>query len=1100
MYRPLSLLFLAASSVAQGASYDPDMTWRTITTEHFNIHFHQGEEQLAEEFSQTVEGVYDTMVDEIKWTPRRRTELVLVDRTDSANGYAQVVPYNQIVIFTTAPTEDSTLNLYENWNEAIFTHEFTHILHMDTNHGIVRVARAVVGRIASTNDLSPWWMVEGFATFQETRYTTGGRGRAAWPDMLKRTAVVEDAFPPLGNMDGLQPNPPSGNLRYIFGQDFIQYVADTRGEDVWTRWVHFYGSSFPYVFDLPKLGNLFPARRAFGKRIVPMYFEWRGHLTEKYTAQAEAVRAEGETMSRMISGGEESCSAPAFSPDGDKLVWSCYDLKAGSALWISDGDGYAREVLAKDRGAAYITWRKDSDAFVYGGTHIVNRFNTWSDVYMFNLASKSSTTLTSGARARDPDFSPDGTKLLYVTNRVQNNQLETMTVDRTSTKLTDNTDHTQYSTPRWAPDGNSVALSVWKEGRRDIWVLDPEGEPIRRITADSAIDADPIWSTDGEWMYFSSDRSGIPNIYAIDIDEEHLYQVTNVVTGALKPTVHPSNERMAFLQYSENGWDVRMIDLDPETFLDRGKLPRNVRYGTPLRDAVSRVDPPSDDGEEGEDGEDGDGAAAAWDLADFEEVQRSRKLSGVFADPFVPEMHQEPPGDSIDSFDDTDLKDLFGEEEDYPFTITPHRYSPFATLIPRYVAPYIQSTPLPPGPNFDFGPKLKNGNPLIPGLQASLSSSSSDTLRHFGWSASLNYRTDAEFLGGGASLTLNRYIPVFSVGASTRAVSAAYYTYYDPNNLLDENGDLVLTQPDFSERQWKDIYWEKRSQAWAQVSYPYRLRATVFGRYSLTERRELYDIPKRAYLPNIPLRGTEGELSAGYRYSWSQQTSYAISTEDGRIFSLVGSVLHPWLGTRVLDDNGDLQPLSQLQVTSEIREYVVNPLIDNHVIAMRAGTGITLGGTDFLGNYQLGGNFGDSAFFVTPDEFRMLRGYPFAYDIGDMYWVGNLEYRLPLWQIQRGVGTLPAYARYVSGAVFVDTGNAFNSPAQSGQAATASQFASAAFASPLVGVGAELSFSVMVGWGLGLNGRLGYAVGLTEGGLGFDNALAPLYFRFGGSF
>ena len=41
-----------------------------------------------------------------------------------------------------------------------------------------------------------------------------------------------------------------------------------------------------------------------------------------------------------------------------------------------------------------------------------------------------------------------------------------------------------------------------------------------------------------------------------------------------------------------------------------------------------------------------------------------------------------------------------------------------------------------------------------------------------------------------------------------------------------------------------------------------------------------------------------------------------------------------------------------------------------------------IGATDFMGSYSLGGNVGDSAFYVTPDEFRMLRGYPIAADIG----------------------------------------------------------------------------------------------------------------------
>ncbi len=214
--RLVSLAALWFASVALGATYDPQLTWRTIVTEHFRIHFHQGEEQLAEEFSLMVEDVFDTMTEEMKWIPKGKTEVVLVDRTDSANGYASVVPYKKIVIYVTAPQENSTLSLYEDWSEAIFTHELTHILHMDTNHGLIRATRAVVGSIVSTNDLSPWWLVEGLATFQETRQSAGGRGRSPYVDMIKRTAVVEDDFPPLGNMDGLQPDPPAAPFRTFF--------------------------------------------------------------------------------------------------------------------------------------------------------------------------------------------------------------------------------------------------------------------------------------------------------------------------------------------------------------------------------------------------------------------------------------------------------------------------------------------------------------------------------------------------------------------------------------------------------------------------------------------------------------------------------------------------------------------------------------------------------------------------------------------------------------------------------------------------------------------------------------------------------------------
>ncbi|MEQ1631605.1 MAG: hypothetical protein ABL997_04475, partial [Planctomycetota bacterium] len=220
------MLTLLASGLASAATYDPELRWRTLSTEHFDIHFHQGVEQVADEFSQTAEQIYDEITEEVAWTPRPRIQIVLIDRTDSANGFATAIPYPSITIYVTAPTEGSSLNLYEDWNTAILTHEFTHVLHMDTNHGIVRATRAVFGRVASTNSVSPLWMIEGYATYNETKYTDGGRGRATWPDMLKRTAVVEDAFPPLGNLDGFQPDPPGGNLRYLWGQDFIQYITD----------------------------------------------------------------------------------------------------------------------------------------------------------------------------------------------------------------------------------------------------------------------------------------------------------------------------------------------------------------------------------------------------------------------------------------------------------------------------------------------------------------------------------------------------------------------------------------------------------------------------------------------------------------------------------------------------------------------------------------------------------------------------------------------------------------------------------------------------------------------------------------------------------
>jgi len=425
----------------------------------------------------------------------------------------------------------------------------------------------------------------------------------------------------------------------------------------------------------------------------------------------------------------------------------------------------------------------------------------------------------------------------------------------------------------------------------------------------------------------------------------------------------------------------------------------------------------------------------------------------------------------VDSFEQGRVKDVFGEEIDnYPFTIKPRRYNPWPTLLPRYYLPYIQTTLAPPEAPFDFIPF---------GLQASLSTGTADTLGHYGYYGNINYRTDANYLGWGASFTLNRWLPVISIGGSGRAV------YYGALPVVSsgDGGDEV----EYSET---ESYWEKRTEAFVTVSYPFTPKSTIFANYTFTHRAERYELPDDTYMPLIPIRGTTGKLSAGYRYSWSQPTAYAITREDARIFSFVGSIIHPWLGTLIEGDDGTEQRVTQGQLTAELREYIVNPWMPNHVLAMRLAGGVAIGGTDFFGNYALGGSGGDGAYYVTPDEFRTLRGYPFAADIGDMYWLTGVEYRFPLWRIDRGLGTLPFFLRVLSAAVFIDAGNAFTNPEQADDAINGS----------LVGVGAELRLSTTLGWGAFLTGRFGYAVGLTE-----DTAFGPtdartLYFSLGSSF
>jgi hypothetical protein len=181
--------------------------------------------------------------------------------------------------------------------------------------------------------------------------------------------------------------------------------------------------------------------------------------------------------------------------------------------------------------------------------------------------------------------------------------------------------------------------------------------------------------------------------------------------------------------------------------------------------------------------------------------------------------------------------------------------------------------------------------------------------------------------------------------------------------------------------------------------------------------------PADAYLPLVPTRGFLSSIGGGWRYAKGTSYAKSISPEDAEVISIVGKYTSPYLGSYVLDDENQAQPFEQFQLTGEVREYRTAPWIPNHVIAGKLAVGASFG-TRRYGSYQLGGSFGESSAYTLPDEWRALRGFPASTAVGDWYYLGSLEYRLPLAYIDRGVGTIPFFARYLSAAAFVDAGNA----------------------------------------------------------------------------
>ena len=566
------LLFSSSSSFAK---FDPRFTWTTLETPHFFIHYHQGGEEIARRTGQLAEDIHARLVPRVKWEPKQKTEIVIVDSMDEANGMSSPLPYNQMILLTTQPVGAPGFGTtpYEEWMRVLITHEYTHILQMDMVYGgYGGVLRTLLGRspLSFPNAIQPIWLLEGLAVYEETALTPGGRGRSAGADMILRMAVLEGPFPPLSQMAVFPDSWPSGQVPYLFGASFTQFIADKYGRDKLADISMTYSRRY-----LPFLVNS-TAKKALGSYYGKLYWEWKAALREKYQKQRETVAASGLTASTQLTRKGYETFGPQYSPDGSRILYLEANGDEFPAIYIMNADGtgdrkIVEHLFPTSASGMAPAWSPDGNGIYYTKIDMVRNTNIYDDVHYYDLKKDKEVRLTYELRARDPDPSPDGKKLVFVMNRMARTRLALLDLssqrksaagEKDIVYLTEES-AVQYEKPRWSPDGSRIAVAVWQPGGyKDIWILDGAGGKLEELTHDRAIDAVPSWSPDGKYIYFASDRTGIFNLFAFEVESKKLFQVTNVLGGAFSPCLSPDNKKIVFAAYSAKGYDLHSVVID----------------------------------------------------------------------------------------------------------------------------------------------------------------------------------------------------------------------------------------------------------------------------------------------------------------------------------------------------------------------------------------------------------------------------------------------------------------------------------------------------------------------------------------------------------
>lgn len=611
----LALAALAAPQAGRAAGpYDPEVPYLTLTTPRFLVSFPEGYGHIALRAADIAESAYPYMVRRYGWAPAGRISLIINDQTDFANGSATIVPNKVITVYVTAPTKVSGLEEYDDWLSTVIIHEMAHIFHLDMAFGLPWVGRLLFGKYVSMNMYNPAWVTEGLAVYEETVSSGSGRGRSTYVEMVLRAAALEDRFPSIDQGLRGYPHWPFSNIAYFFGGRFQLWLAERYGEEKLLEYHRTYATNpVPYV-------TAISAKLVFGETMEALWDAFAAEVKEDAERQA-AIIARGplpvtEPVRLTRHGGE--CLGPRITPDGQHVLYSTSSPVDGPRVRRMRLDGSGDEVLVNDTLSEAISFDPQGTAFYFQQAEINQRFYAHNSLLRYDIrresfarmklaegADKKEFLAPSGSlRARDPDLSPDGELMVFVQSPYGANRLVLAEVEADGVSLTPRVlvpaePDVEFSGPRFSPDGQRVAVSRFKGGRRDIVLYDLEGR-VTELTRDRAQDTDPTWSKDGRYLVFVSDRAGAYNLYAYDLEAAELRQLTNVVTGAFQPSVSPDGATVVFRGYSADGFDVYATRFDPAAGLVvplelEPTAERDIRERAwpPMRAGVPQIPPPA---------------------------------------------------------------------------------------------------------------------------------------------------------------------------------------------------------------------------------------------------------------------------------------------------------------------------------------------------------------------------------------------------------------------------------------------------------------------------------------------------------------------------
>lgn len=247
-----------------------------------------------------------------------------------------------------------------------------------------------------------------------------------------------------------------------------------------------------------------------------------------------------------------ACAIVALLPTGG--VWA-----ADAARWdVAQSNGPYKEVRISTREGTWMSVDVSPD-----GRSIV--FDLLGDIYLLPAEGGRARLLRGGpAIEKQPRFSPDGTRIAFISDADGSDNLWVMSVDGENAVQITRETADLLTEPAWHPDGERIAVRKNHSTQMtylvgELWMYDLRGGAGVQLVKETKDASLPRFSPDGRYLYYSQDISPPTVVYRNPLEDDlivrrldlHTGEKTDLIRGyggALSPQVSPDGRRIAFVR------------------------------------------------------------------------------------------------------------------------------------------------------------------------------------------------------------------------------------------------------------------------------------------------------------------------------------------------------------------------------------------------------------------------------------------------------------------------------------------------------------------------------------------------------------------------